>query len=156
MEIVVSTQDHQNYLADVARGDLHLVTFAEDGTSIFTRSLGFLHIDPNEVSTICEQINRSEETGTLWPLANVTAIPKKFCREPLDDRPGLRASLRDAFVANRDYCKSAKLLFDFTGGVLNEGPLEDDIHQFAMGEFHCEPLEEVEVWFDPNPHAFAF
>jgi len=156
MEIVTSTVDHQEYLDDLSKGEFHLVTFAMNGTSKFAAALESLGIGENEITTICEQINQSEETGTLWPIAKTTAIPKKFSNKPLGKQRGLQACIRDAFIANRDYCKSHRRLFDFTDDVSNSAALEDKISQLAMGKFNCAPLTEVEIWFDKEPKTFVF
>lgn len=156
MDVTTITQDHRCYLKELSNRDFHLVTFAEDGESIFSTALrkSFL-ISRREVSRYCDIINQSKETGTIWPKADVTAIPMNFCRETLDRPRALRTCIRDTFVANRDYCMSSKMVFDFTGGVLNTEAIEDEIIDFAMGEFNRSPLEEVEIRFDQDPGGFC-
>ena len=60
----------------------HFVTFAEGGLSMYSVvAQEFFGITQNEQDQYLNAINSKCETGTIWPRAALTAIPRRFCRD---------------------------------------------------------------------------
>ena len=86
-----------------------------------------------------DKINRSNETGTLYPKANITAIPRHYFRESLTRKVypenDLRICIRDAFVAEKDYIKSGFMIFEFTCSEIPYKILESICKNLCEKEF---------------------
>ncbi len=109
----------QTWDEELKRGECHIVTFAEFGLSFFKAYCA--HFMPwDEIKHYVDLINSSNETGTLFPKANITALPRHFFREPItNSTPGyseddLKTCIRDAFIAERDHIKSRLMILEFT------------------------------------------
>lgn len=148
LNITRNTSPDGPYLESLKNGDIHVVAFAEDGLSNFSACLQFAFDYPlDRVRNLCKRINEADETGTIFPDGKLTALPKRFFRQPLTNLFRFQECLRDAFVANRDYCKSSKMLFDFTCAVKNTESLERELRRIAEEE-DWSPLQEIEILFD--------
>lgn len=146
LEIIVPTEP---YFEDLKAGKIHVVAFAEEGFSAFKASLEFaFNIPPLEGEALCKPINQLDETGTIWPKGNLTALPRRYFRTWVQDPAPLRRCLRDAFIANRDHCKCAVMIFDFTCGVMNRSLLIETVESLYSSEFDQPPLERVLIYFD--------
>jgi hypothetical protein len=102
-------------------GVCHVVTFAETGFSAFKACCDVAYNIPwDEIEEYAGRINNTNETGTLYPKANITALPLHFFREPITNSiPGyseddFKICVRDAFIAERDHIKSGLMIFEFT------------------------------------------
>jgi len=137
-----------NQIDALRQHSVHIVAFAEEGLSNFKaladQALG---IPIGEAVRHCNEINSKDETGTLWPRGNLTALPKRFFRDLEFDRDGFRRCLRDAFIANRDYCKSSHLVFEFSCVQLHLDDLFELVQQMAESEFADSGIEQVTVHF---------
>lgn len=154
MNIVCLPPPEKVYIDDLKQGYVHVVAFAEEGFSVFKAYLEFAFgIGVEEGVELCNRINRADETGTIWPKGNLTALPKRFFREPLRDTKALRRNLRDSFVANRDFCKCHVLIFEFTCAVMNSHEIYKQIEDIYRSEFDTAPLEKVVVHFDTPVHG---
>jgi hypothetical protein len=99
----------------------HVVTFAEIGLSNFRTFCDFAYnISWDDIEKYADQVNKANETGSLYPKANITALPLHFFREPITNSiPGyseddLKICIRDAFIAERDHVKSGLMILEFT------------------------------------------
>ena len=102
-------------------GVCHVVTFAETGFSAFKACCDFAYNIPwVEIQKYADQVNNANETGSLYPKGNITALPLHFFREPITNSiPGyseddLKICIRDAFIVERDYIKSGLMILEFT------------------------------------------
>jgi len=149
--VVNRSTEQIDYIAALRNGDVHIVAFAEEGFSFFKAycefAFGFSIV---EAVSFCDRINRSDETGTLAPRGNLTAIPKRVFRNKIWDEKGFRRCLRDAFLANKNYCKSQHLVFLFNCVELNRDRLFAEVQRFAKGEFADSGLEKITVHFDDD------
>ena len=144
-----SFSPQSSYLDELREGRVHVVAFAEEGFSNFKACMEFAFgMSVDEGVQLCDMINRNDETGTIWPKGNLTALPKRFFREPLQDPDALRRCLRDAFVANRKYCMCSLMIFDFTCAVENQRELTQITREIYSSEFDSSPLSEVVMHFD--------
>ena len=111
----------QTWIEELKSGVCHVVTFAESGLSFFRSYCDFAYnISLDEIDKYVDQVNKANETGTLYPKANITALPRHFFREPItNSTPGyseddLKICIRDAFIVERDYIKSGLMILEFT------------------------------------------
>jgi len=140
------TAEEIDYNSAIRSGDVHVVAFAEEGLSFFKAYAEFALGIPGEVAIgFCQQINRADETGTLWPKGNLTAMLKRFFREPRFDVGGFRRCLRDAFVANRDFCRSKHMVFQFFCVDQHLNELFQEVENMAKQEFGDSGIESVTV-----------
>jgi len=138
----------QTWHEELKRGECHIVTFAEIGLSFFKGYCeDFMSWD--EIFHYAELINRSNETGTLFPKVNISALPCHFFREsvtvserdyPEDD---LKICVRDAFVAERDYIKSGFMILEFTCSKIPYKIVESICKELCEKEFHSLPGHAV-------------
>lgn len=135
-----------DYVPALKAGSIHVIAFAEEGFSFFKAyaeiALGF---SLDDGISFCNRINDTDETGTLWPRGNLTAMPKRFFREPCFDRDGFQRCLKDAFVANRDYCKSTHVVFQFFCVEMHTGRLFEEITEMARTEFAGSGIKHITV-----------
>ena len=133
---------------ELKRGECHLVTFAETGLSFFKAYCEHF-IQSEEMDIYAELINSSNETGTLFPKANITALPRHFFRESVTDsgkgypESDLRICIRDAFVAERDYIKSEFMIFEFTCSDISYKLVEFICKELCENEFRSLPGHAV-------------
>ena len=154
---IIKNTRHKNtarpfYEKDLRDGCCHVVTFAEDGFSMFKAWLEFIYgFSVKEGVMLCAKINEADETGTIWPKGPLTAIPRRFCREGLTkdgDLEALERALADALKANTMHSKCYKMVFDFTCAVSNEERIEAALEKLVKSaEFSSEDVE-VTLLFD--------
>ena len=114
----------------------HFVTFAEGGLSMYSVvAQEFFGITQNEQDQYLNAINSKCETGTIWPRAALTAIPRRFCRDVEGDvvrefdSDALDECLRDALRANTQHARLPEIYFDFTCKVSNPGAIESSLRK---------------------------
>lgn len=94
------------------RGEYHVLTFAEEGFSplnIHGRPLG---ITKEQQVAFCDSINRKFETGSLFPRAAISAVPRVLIREN-QDADALANHIADFLRANTQTIKATKIICDF-------------------------------------------
>ena len=132
-------------------GSVHVIGFAEVGLSFFRSYLEFAFgFSLSRSIDLCNKINEADETGTIYPRGKLTGLPVRFFREPIteDDLETLRHCIRDAFIANRDFCKSSEMIFQFSCAVLNQDVLDFEISKFASTVQDDTELKKVTLIFD--------
>ena len=95
----------------------------------------FFGITQNEQDQYLNAINGQCETGTIWPRAALTAIPRTFCRD--DEGDGVREfdsdaldeCLRDALRANTEHARLPEIYFHFSCDVSNPGAIESSLRK---------------------------
>lgn len=116
--------------------EVHMVGFAEVGMSAFRSLLQFsFDYKLDDAYRVCENINKADEAGTIYPQGYMTGLPVRFFRSPLNEEniDKFRSCLRDAFVINRDYCKSQEMVFHYAFGISNRDEIIDETIQMANG-----------------------
>ena len=147
MEIVRTTQS-TDYIPLLKEGAVHVVAFAEEGFSFFKAYCEFaVGFSIAQAVKFCDRVNDADETGTLFPRGNLTAMPKRFFRDPQWDGDGFRRCLRDAFIANRDRCKSAHIVFQFHCVQTHLDAMSAEIRTMALSEFADSGIEVITVHF---------
>ncbi|MBK8464932.1 MAG: hypothetical protein IPL32_03800 [Chloracidobacterium sp.] len=145
---IVRTTIEADYIPALQNGSTHVVTFAEEGFSFFKAYCEFgLGIPIRESVELCDRVNNADETGTLFPRGNLSSMPKRFFRDGTWDGEGFRRCLRDAFIANRDHCKSKHLVFQFSCVELHLDILFAEVQRMAQLEFSDSGIHEITVHF---------
>jgi hypothetical protein len=125
---------NRDYVPELKSKVLHLVGFAEVGMSYFRSYLEFaFNFGPEDAIRLCERINFEDETGTIYPRGYLTGLPVRFFRSPLDEVniDQFRSCLRDAFIANRDLCKSQEMVFHYACAISNRDVIIDETIRMA-------------------------
>ncbi len=94
-------------------GDLHVLTFAEEGfapLNIHGRRLG---ISRDMLSAFSSRVNQIDEVGTLWPQAPISAVPQSCIRNTEDPTPLLR-HLREFISSIPEDMQTKTLVLDFS------------------------------------------
>ena len=146
---------HDTIDSDLKKKALHYVGFAELGFACFRDYLMVaFNYKLDEALRLCEQINREDETGTIYPRGYMTGLPVRFFRSPLNHSNinQFRSCLRDAFVANRDYCKSQEMVFDYRCDISNRDEIIDETIQMA-NEINDDPILKMVTILADNASA---
>lgn len=152
MRYVTRIDNPPDYIPLLRSGDIHLVGFAEVGMSFFRTYLEFVFgFSLTQAIRLCERINEADETGTIFPRGKLSGMPVRFFRERIkaSDLQALQRCIKDAFLANRDFCKSREMVFQFNCAVLNQEILDREITKYAQelaGDDQL--LEKVTLVFD--------
>ena len=140
----------QTWIEELKRGECHVVTFAESGLSFFRSYCDFAYnISWDEIDKYVDQVNKANETGTLHPKANITALPRHFFRESVTDSGNgypendLRICIRDAFIAERDHIKSGLMILEFTCSKIPYKLVESICRELCEKEFSSIPGHAV-------------
>lgn len=94
------------------RGDYHVLTYAEEGFSpldIHGRPMG---IDKDRQVAFCDRVNERFETGSLFPQAAISAVPRSLIREG-QDANALAKHIGDFLKANVQTIEATKIICDF-------------------------------------------
>ena len=128
----------------------HVVTFAETGFTAFKVCCEFAYNIPwVEIEKYADQVNNANETGSLYPKGNITALPLHFFREPITNSiPGyseddLKICIRDAFIVERDYIKSGLMILEFTCSDISYELVYTICRDLCKSEFESVPGRAV-------------
>ena len=94
------------------RGDYHVLTYAEEGFSPLDIHGGPMGITKDQQVAFCDRLNESFETGTLFPQAAISAVPRALIREGRDTN-ALVKHIADFLKTNVQTIKATKILCDF-------------------------------------------
>lgn len=145
MRIEVTSEEF-DYIPSIKDKSVHVIAFAEEGFSFFKAycelALGF---SMERAKILCEQINQADEARTLWPKGTLTALPKRFFRDETWDKKNFSRCIRDAFIANRDQCKSLHLAFMFFCTDLHHKNIVREIRTLAGKEFADCGIESIRI-----------
>ena len=126
----------KNWNKELKEGRCHLVAFAEIGMSNYSACCEFGYgMKQSEQQVYADKVNSANETGTLYPKANITILPQRLFRSRVPDGQALRTALRDAFVAERDHVKSGLVILDFTGSDVSAAMVREICTELTAGEF---------------------
>lgn len=97
--------------AALTGGGVHVVCIADEQAegpaSLLASGAG---LDETERQLFCERVNTDDATGSLWPIARLSALPARFGQSPLQDIEGLRRCLLRVFELNATLCKCPVLI----------------------------------------------
>jgi hypothetical protein len=94
------------------RGSYHVLTYAEEGFSpldIHGRPMG---VNKERQIAFCDTVNNRFETGSLFPQAAISAVPRSLIRDS-QDASALAGHIADFLRVNIQTIKANKIIFDF-------------------------------------------
>ena len=94
------------------RSEYHVLTYAEEGFSpldIHGRPMG---VNKAQQVAFCNRVNQSYETGTLFPMAAISAVPRALIRDS-QDADALENHIACFLKANMQTIKATKIICDF-------------------------------------------
>lgn len=96
------------------RGEFHIVCLAKNGMTTYNAIASAEGgIDLEEAVKYADQVNRTNEVGTIYPKMNLTLIPFYPEIEPGPDREAMRTYILDCIQANEKYVKCPEMIFLF-------------------------------------------
>jgi len=150
---ITRTLAEVDYVPQLKSGSVHVVAFAEEGFSFFKAYAEFaLGFSIDEGVAFCDRINHADETGTLWPRGNLTALLKRHFREHRFDKDGFRRCVREAFIANRNYCKSSHMVFHLFCADMNLDAMYQEICGIAQADFAKSGIDQVTIHMNEDKH----
>ena len=134
---------------DIKSGKIHLVCMAQNGlTHLNVYAQMYLGVPADTINYCVNQVNKNIETGTLYPVANVSILPYKKSGAHIEsiNLAESRFCIDDVFKANELYIKSGIILFSMENSYI-----DTDLVIQAIGE-KIESIGESEtfvkeVWF---------
>lgn len=93
-------------------GEFHILTYAEDGFSPLDLHGQQFGVDREQIKAFAKAVNDREDVGTLYPLAPISAVPRKLVRDN-QDADTLAVSIKNFFDENRETIKAKLIAFDF-------------------------------------------
>ncbi len=94
------------------RGQYHVLTYAEEGFSPLNIHAESAGLTKDEIVAFAAQVNERGETGSLYPRAGISAVPRTFIRD-VPDSAELRKQIVAFLQANRTVIKATRVAFDF-------------------------------------------
>lgn len=96
----------------------HILTVAEDGFSmldIYGRQRG---VEGNVIRSFADSVNERDEPGSLHPKTSISALPRRFFREPSSSIDStviadFKRHIVDFIESNRSAILASKILVDF-------------------------------------------
>ena len=118
----------------------HILTYAEEGFSPLSMHCRTYRVPKEEEKAFVAAVNQRDETGSLYPRAPISAIPRRLIREP-SDYATIGRALTDFLAANRNTIHATRVWVDF--GC----PAVSKILELVVGDVMVGPedsdLEEV-------------
>jgi len=135
----------------------HILTVAESGFSMLSAyAEEDDNIDGVKIREFEERVNRSNEAGSLHPLAPISAIPCKFFRELADSTdPSIldefEAMISDFLITNANVMQSKNLVIDFR---VSPAPVKEkyiDSITRILNQQHDGVIDKVMIYQNPLP-----
>lgn len=94
------------------RKEFHVLTYAEEGFAPLNEHTKDAGITKKELIAFAETVNRVNHPGSLYPKANVSAVPRLLIRDQ-QDAQALCLGLVDFYQINATVIRAKKILLDF-------------------------------------------
>ena len=141
-------------IEDVKSGKVHVVCIAQNGLTHLNVYAELYYKLPKELVNQCvNSVNSKKETGTLFPQANITILPKSENKSDWNQNPQtvdpneLENCIGDVFKANQEYLKSEIIYFTLENSYVNKrlalSIIRDKIEQFNSNELFVKT-----IWFE--------
>lgn len=124
------------------RCEFHVLTYAEEGFSpldIHCRPMG---VNKAQQVAFCDNVNQRFETGTLSPMAAISAVPRALIRDN-HDAAALANHIADFLKANMHTIKATKIICDFR--TPNVAAFVVDAIEAAMRSPDASIIDEVVI-----------
>lgn len=128
IELIETAQKSaKDIINDVKSGKIHVVCMAQNGyTHLNVYAELYCKIPKPIVNACVELVNSKKETGTLFPEAYISILPKS--EEKTDwnknaqslSMQEMKTCIGDVFIANQEYLKSEIIYFTLEGSYINK------------------------------------
>ncbi len=119
----------------------HVLTFAETGFAMLNIYGEQFGLDRDTIEKFSRQVNNKDESGSLFPKAPISAIPRHFIRDDTNSET-LAQQIQDFLKANQNHINAKKLLFDFRAGV---APFVVNACKIALKSNFANGIDEVVI-----------
>jgi len=139
---------------DVKSGKIHIVCMGQNGLTHLNVYAELYYKIPREVVNQCvELVNSKKETGTLFPKAYISILPKS--ERPTDwnenpqklSRNEIEIGIKDIFIANQEHLKCEIIYFTLESGYINKTIALEIIEEIALNE-NRQDLFVKTIWFE--------
>jgi hypothetical protein len=114
MKVKVLAFDADPFIEDLKSGNCHLVSIGAIGLTNFSAYCEFgCGINLDEQAKYVRRVNQKKETGTIFPKANITILPHLHTTTSKSSEETIKAHLRDALIAEKEYLKTKFVVFDY-------------------------------------------
>ena len=147
---------HQKFpgdiINDVKSGKIHIVCMAQNGLTNLNVYAELHYKLPKPLINQCvDLVNSKKETGTLFPQANISILPKSEMRtdgiKNHHNISELEKFIDDVFEANQEYLKSEIIYFTLESSYINKGQVLDIIEKKIASEINSD-LYVKTIWFE--------
>ena len=139
---------------DVKSGKIHIVCMAQNGLTHLNVYAELYYKLPKPLINQCvDLVNSKKETGTLYPQANISILPKSEMRTDWNKNPvnitvtELEKFIDDVFKANQEYLKSEIIYFTLESSYINKyqalNIIENKIEQEINSDLYVKT-----IWFE--------
>jgi len=137
----------KDIIADVKLGNIHIVCMAQNGlTYLNVYAELYYKLEKQLVNTCVKETNSKLETGTLYPKANISILPKNVENRKLTKKE-LKESIKDVFKAN-ELCIGAEIIyFTLERSYINKALALEIIKELII-EFKNESQIVKTIWID--------
>lgn len=96
----------------------HVLTVAEDGFSMLTIYSKHHNLDNRTISRFADHVNCQDMSGSLYPLAPISALPRRFFREQAENKDPytlneFQQHVIEFLTMNESTINAQKILIDF-------------------------------------------
>ena len=138
-------------IEDIKAGRIHVVCMAQNGLTHLNVYAELYYKLPREmINKIVEIVNSKRETGTLYPQAYISILPK-FGKTSeilhLLNPDELFNCLKDVFIANEEYLKSEIIYFTLEGSYVDTNLAFSMINEI-VNIYQGKTTAVKSVWFE--------
>ena len=115
MVVKIYNNYSENINTDLLNKKIHVVCKARNGLTVYGSYLtAVCNVNKAEAVKYADTINFKNETGTLYPKHNISAVPVSIYNQRNDfgNREIMKKHILDCFLANEQYIKCGDLIFD--------------------------------------------
>ena len=124
--------------------DFHLITYAETGFSALKMFADDAGVSHETLSEFVDQINRSDKSGSLYPDAEISAVPLQFIRSSCASLE-LEAHIEVLLRVNMRKIKASNLIFSFRDDV---NSFVVDVCKSALKNMNDENIRNVVIYIE--------
>jgi hypothetical protein len=117
----------EDIINDVKLGKIHVVCMAQNGlTHLNVYAELYLEIPKSIVNQCVDLVNSKKETGTLFPHAYISLLPKSENKSDWNKNPQIlnikemETCIGDVFITNQKYLKSEIIFFSLESGYIRK------------------------------------
>jgi hypothetical protein len=132
---------------DVKSGKIHIVCICQNGLTHLNVYAELYYKIPKAIVNECvDLVNSKKETGTLFPQAYISILPKSEGQQILNFEE-LESCVYDVFKANQEYLKSEIIYFTLESSYINKRDTLEIIKKKIAVEANAD-LYVKTIWFE--------